>query len=67
MPFSVPELRTCSLACCGANGTALTICCNGPAGEEGTSFMRYAATTGNADRPCRSSIYNCSTKNLLKK
>ena len=51
----------CSLAFSGADGTALTISCAGPDGDDSTNSMLFAITTENADRLSSSSICNCST------
>jgi len=50
----------------GADGTALNTCCTGPDGEDGISSMRCAVTIESVAHRFRSSIYNCSTKSLLK-
>src|ERR1019366_4826427 len=60
-----PNCAICSPRCYGAGGTALNTCCIGPSGEDDISFAPCAATIESADRLCRSSIYNCSTKLLL--
>ena len=39
----------------------MSIFSTGRDGEDGTSFMLFAATTESADRRYQSSIYNCST------
>src|ERR1039458_2286609 len=57
-----PNCAICSPRCYGAGGTALNTCCIGPSGEDDISFAPCAATIESADRLCRSSIYNCSTK-----
>src|ERR1035438_2770662 len=53
---------TCSPECCGADGTALNICCIGPSGEDDINSEPCAATIASADQPCLHSIYNCSIR-----
>src|ERR1039458_5707194 len=57
-----PNCAICSPRCYGAGGTALSTCCIGPSGEDDINSELCAATIESADRLCRSSIYNCSTK-----
>src|ERR1019366_4613943 len=59
-----PNCAICSPRCYGAGGTALNTCCIGPSGEDDISFAPCAATIESADRLCRSSIYNCSTRSV---
>jgi len=44
----------------------LTIFSTGPNGEENINSMLFAVTTESVARLSQSSIYNCSTRNLLK-
>src|ERR1700694_4928694 len=60
-----PNCATCSAHCYGAGGTALSTCCIGPTGDDNINSTQCAVTTGNADRPCLHSIYNCSTSSVL--
>src|ERR1035437_8723713 len=60
--LAYPNCAICSPRCYGAGGTAFNTCCIGPSGEDDISFAPCAATIESADRLCRSSIYNCSTR-----
>src|ERR1035438_2783245 len=57
-----PNCATCSPECCGADGTALNICCTGPNGEDDINFAPCTSTIENAAHCCQRSIYNCSTR-----
>src|ERR1039457_226607 len=61
-----PNCATCSQECYGADGTALSICCIGPSGEDDINSEPCAATTESAVQRCQRSIYNCSTRTCLK-
>src|ERR1019366_7611671 len=60
-----PNCATYSLTFSGADGTALSIFSTGPNGEGIINSTPCAVTIGNEARRCRSSIYNCSTKQVL--
>jgi hypothetical protein len=57
-----PNCAIFSPHCYGEGGTALNTCCIGPSGEDDISFAPCTATIESANRLCRSSIYNCSTR-----
>src|SRR5665213_813070 len=57
-----PNCAICSPRCYGAGGTALNTCCIGPSGEDDINSTPCAATIESEDRPCLSSIYNCSIR-----
>src|SRR5664279_4198925 len=61
-----PNCATCSPRCYGAGGTALSTCCIGPSGEDDINSELCAATIESADRLCPHSIYNCSTRAVLR-
>ena len=56
-----PNCATCSKECCGADGTALKICCIGPSGEDDINSEPCPAAIESAVQRCQRSIYNCST------
>jgi len=59
-----PTYRSCairSLACSGADGTTLTICGTGSAGEDSINSTSCAVTTEDAAYRSQSSIYICRT------
>src|ERR1019366_8654409 len=60
-----PNCATYSLTFSGADGTALSIFSTGPNGEGIINSTPCAVTIGNEARRCRSSIYNCSTRDML--